>query len=118
MIWPFRKKEYTEKELLNEAFHLAMAWGTDWLQPVQERLAKAYPKLSAKELDHYNSVVQEAMKFGHDQVYSMAELHGKETSKKEFAQVFSDKFPWASNKNINHCFNQGMYYAWKDMGLK
>ncbi|QDF76651.1 MULTISPECIES: hypothetical protein [Shewanella] len=117
MIWPFRKKEYTDEELLNEAFHLAMAWGKDWLQPVQGRLAKAHPQLTEKELDHYNFLVQEAMKFGHDQVYSMAEIHGRQTSEKEFAKVFSSKFPWANGKNISHCFNQGMYYAWKDMGL-
>lgn len=117
MFWPFRKKDYTDEELKNEAFHLAMSWGKDWLQPVQGRLAKAHPQLSTKELDYFNSVAQEAMKFGHDKVYSMAELHGKQTSEKEFAEVFSNKFPWAYSKNISHCFNQGMYYAWKDMGL-
>ncbi|WP_339844590.1 hypothetical protein [uncultured Halopseudomonas sp.] len=92
MIWPFRKKEYTDEEFLNEAFHLAMAWGKDWLQPVQGRLAKAHPQLNEKELDHYNSVVQEAMKFGHDQVYSMAEIHGKKLAKRNLPRYFPKSF--------------------------
>ena len=117
MIWPFRKKEPANEDVLNEAFHFAMAWGKDWLQPVQDRLAKAYPQLSKKELDQYNTLAQEVMKFGHAQVYSLAELHGKQTSEKEFAEILLSKYPWVNKKNISHCFSQGMYYAWKDNGL-
>ena len=74
-----------------------MAWGKDWLLPVQGRLAKAYLQLTQKELDRYNLLAQEAMKFGHGQVYSMAEIHGKPTSKQAFSQLFSRKFPWANS---------------------
>ena len=109
---------YEEAEILNDGLRLAMAWGKHWMQPIQSRLAKVYPDLSSGELDHYNAVCVAAMKFGHDTVYEMAKIAGKSTSKSEFETQFKGKYPWVNDKNLGHCFSQGMYYAWKDMGFK
>ena len=117
MVWPFRKRQYTEESILNEALHLAMDWGKDWLQPIQSRLGKAYPKLSQSELDSYNAIAQESMRFGNSQVYSMAEKEGSGVSQELFSAVFRAKYSWANDKNISRCFSQGMYYAWKDLGF-
>jgi hypothetical protein len=116
--WMFSKSEpYKTEDILNNGLHLAMAFGKDWLKPIQSRLANKYPGLSIDELNTYNGQCQEAMKFGHDAVYSMAEKQGKNTSKVEFQLLYSAKYPWVTAKNIKGIFNQGMYYAHKDMGF-
>ena len=116
--WMFSKKEpYNKEDILNDGLHLAMAFGKDWLKPIQGRLAKKYPALSIDELNKYNNQCQEAMKFGHDTVYAMAEKQGKSTNKEDFQSRYSVEYPWAKPKNIKALFNQGMYYAHKDMGF-
>ena len=116
--WLKRKKEpYDEEEILNDGLDLAMAFGKHWLQPIQTRLSKIYPALSEEELNEYNAKVQEAMKFGHSTVYSLAEKDGKDTKPEEFNDIYIQKYPWVNSKNIKHLFSQGMYYAWKDFGF-
>ena len=112
-----KKPPYDKEEILNVGLHLAMAFGQNWLEPIQSRLSKKYPALSSGELDEYNAACKEAMKFGHDTVYSMAETHGKNTNIEEFKPVYTEKYPWVSLKNIKGIFNQGMYYAYKDLGF-
>lgn len=54
--------------LLNEGLAMGMEFGTNWLQPIQKRLAKKHPQLSQAELDEYDRVCREAMNFGHTQL--------------------------------------------------
>lgn len=91
-----------------------MEWGTDWLRPIQERLSRIAPDLTEEELDYFNSICQEAMKFGHDKMHELAEKQGSSVDIDEFSGIFKQRFAWASKENIAHCFSQGMYYAWKD----
>lgn len=111
-----RKQPYNENQILNDGLDYAMEFGSNWLQPIQSRLVKLYPKLSDIELDDYNSKCQAAMKTGHEQVYALAEESGKDASFEAFVASYSKSFPWVSDKNLKHIFSQGMYYAWKDMG--
>jgi len=116
--WLFgKKKPYNEIEILNFGLKLAMSFGKDWLKPIQPRLAKIYPDLTETELNIVNARCQEAMKFGHDTVYSMAEVKGKETNKEDFVRLFKGKYPWVNSANTNGVFSQGMYYAYKDLGF-
>jgi hypothetical protein len=107
-------RKYGENALLNYALELAQEWGENWLLPIQERLGKAYPQLSPQELEHYNAVVQAAMKCGHDLVYSMAEEYGKDVSEPNWRETYLAQYPWVDKKNLSHLFSTGMYYAWKD----
>ena len=96
---------------------LAMAFGKDWLEPIQERLLKKYPELTQEEQDKYNSICQKAMRYGHDKMYSFAENEGKNLDKENFNKFFLNKYPWANNKIIKYVYNQGLYYVHKDFGF-
>lgn len=103
--------------LLNQGLKLAMQWGKDWLMPVHCRLAQRFPALSQEQLDELNTTCQAAMSFGHRVVYDLAEKFGKETMREDFARSMSTVYPWVNEANMSQLFNQGMYYAWKDMGF-
>jgi len=109
--------ETRREEQLNAGLALAMEWGENWLKPIQARLRLRYPQLSQAELDEFNRLSQEAMKFGHDTAYELAMAAAKRVHASDFAPIFKARYPWASDKNIAHLFSQGMYYAWKDGGL-
>jgi len=104
--------------ILDDGLALAMEWGSNWLQPIQARLRQKYPKFSAAELDAYDSVCRAAMKFGHETVYSLAQKHGKNPEYEDFARELRKRYAWASPNNLSQLFSQGMYYLWKDGGLK
>ncbi len=112
-----KKADYSKEELFNSGLSLAMEWGENWLESIQDRLSKAYPNLSVEELNQYNASCRAAMKFGHETVYNMAEKYGKETKQEEFEVIFLQRYPLANKKNASHLFSQGMYYAWKDFGF-
>lgn len=101
-------------EQLNAGLALAMEWGENWLKPIQARLRLRYPQLSQAELDQFNSLCQEAMKFGHDTVYELAQEAGTKTRVSDFESRFRTRYPWADARNVSHLYSQGMYYAWKD----
>lgn len=112
-----KKTEYSREEILNAGLNLAMEFGENWLQPIQERLSKKYPHLSAEDLVEYNTLCKSAMNFGHEIVYELAEQHGKETKYEKFEPIYIQKYSWVSRKNLSRLFSQGMYYAWRDMGF-
>ncbi len=117
MTTKMKTRSYSEEEILNKSLLLAMEWGKNWLQPIQKRLGKLYPKLSPGELDRYDSIARKAMEYGHSTVYKMAEVVGIAIHKKEFAVKFKAKYEWVSDENIGRCFSQGRYYAFKDIGF-
>ena len=103
-----------EDALRNYALELAQEWGEQWLQPIQQRLAKALPHLSPEELDNYNAVAQAAMMDGYNLVYTMAEQNRKQIKEPEWRSAYLDKYPWVDRRNLAHLFSTGMYYAYKD----
>jgi hypothetical protein len=113
-----RRKPNIEKQgeeaLLNYALDLAQEWGDEWLEPIQERLSMAYPNFTREELDKYNAIAQDAMKYGHDLVYSMAEKQGKDIEESKWKETYLSRYPWVDSKNLKHLFSTGRYYAWKD----
>ena len=96
---------------------MAMEFGKNWLQPIQERLSKKYHHLNAEELEQYNAMCQAAMSFGHEIVYALAEEHGKEAKYDQYEPIYTQHYSWVNKKNLSRLFSQGMYYAWKDMGF-
>jgi hypothetical protein len=110
-----------EAEILNHGIRLAMEFGENWLQPIQNRLAKKFTHLNATELDAYNHICRGAMDSAHSHIYNtLAKLD--ETSekiasrelKKNFREYMRNNYTWISGSNLTRLFNQGMYYAWKD----
>ena len=113
MLRFFRKESYIEEDILNAGLNLAMEFGQNWLQPIQERLAKKYPKLNSTKLDEYNDVCQSAMKLGHDSMFKLSENNDVETRVEELAEIVREQYPWVTDKNISKLYSQGMYYSMK-----
>jgi hypothetical protein len=111
-----RKQNNDHDEILNEGLSLAMEWGKNWLQPIQERLQRAHPELSKDELDDLNDKAQAAMRFDYDLVYASVERDGKAIGDRDFAREVKSRYPWVNEKNVRHMYSPGRYYAWKDFG--
>jgi hypothetical protein len=105
-----------DERILNVGLDLAMEFGKNWLQPIQQRLAKKFPKLSPAELDEYERACREAMVFGHAQVpVQWKRADGQEkTARRLFDEVVLAAHPWITATNLSHLFSQGCYYAAKD----
>jgi hypothetical protein len=120
--WLTRQKQQTpptgREPIWNDGLEMAMEWGENLLKPIQPRLASRYPALTPAELDEINTLCQAAMKFGHETVYGLASRSGSRTKLESFATVMKRRYPWVDAKNVSRLFNQGMYFAWKDMGFE
>lgn len=103
--------------LLNQGLDLAMEWGSDWLKPIQERLAQRQPTLTAAERDEINAICQAAMRYGHQTVYALAEANGNNARREDFDAAMHSRYPWVDADNRARLFSQGMYYAWKNLGF-
>lgn len=88
----------TDSPVLNAGLELAIAFGPDWLKPIQARLAVKYPELIRAELNAYDAACREAMCFGHRQLAVV----WKEAERNELlARTFL-------------LVSQSFYDAWKD----
>jgi hypothetical protein len=105
-----------EDQILNTGLDMAMEWGEHWLQPIQERLRKRYPRLSQSELDEYNAKCQATMKYGHNEVSRcwQAAAGNEHAAQEKFHKQMLDHYPWVSTDNLRRLFSQGCYYAWKN----
>lgn len=115
------KEEPTESDILNSGVLLAMKFGKDWLQPIQERLGRKYKFLSIAELDSYNAICKEVMDSSHRFVYdTLANCEKANTTitnkdlKESHRHYLSTKYSWLTKSSIKYLLNQGMYYARKD----
>lgn len=99
--------------LLNEGLALAMAWGQDWLMPIQTRLRQRHPALSEQELDEINAFCQTAMKFGHAEALNQAPDQPDDAKKAAFSIAVKARYPWINDENLSQLYSQGMYYAMK-----
>lgn len=100
-------------EILNTGLSLALAWGTDWLKPIQPRLAEQFPALTSDELDEVNTICQQAMRAGHQLVASLAKKDGLNVRFSEWETEFTHHYPWVNHENLSRLFSQGMYYNLK-----
>lgn len=94
--------------LANDALHLAMEWGKDWLKPTQERMRTLHPALTDAQLDACDALAQEAMRYGHRLVYDSPNCE-----RTSFAVALRAKYAWVSDANLTRLHSQGQYYAMK-----
>ena len=97
-----------DEKIANEALHLAMEWGEDFMKPTQPRLRKLHPRLTRKKLDEYDAVARAAMNFGHNYLYDRPD-----SAFDTFAEEVRRQAPWASGENLSRLYTQGQYYAHK-----
>ena len=108
-------------DALNLSVDLALAWGTDWLQPIQSRLAAKNSALSTAELDEYNELSQGVLKTGFklitdilEGVYDKRETIKEKDLRAAFIADMRGRFPWMNEVNLKKILSQGLYYAWKN----
>ncbi|HMR78253.1 MAG TPA: hypothetical protein PKD61_24260 [Polyangiaceae bacterium] len=108
-----------EASILNVALELAMAFGKDWLAPVQPRLRSRYPSLSFDELDAYDAACRRVLALSRQQAPACWRKAGARQSDalKYFGEAVRVSFPWVNRDNLAHLFSQGCYYAWKNGDL-
>jgi hypothetical protein len=66
-------KNISEELILNHGYKLALEFGKDWLQPVNERLRKKYPNLSNKDLVKINAHVERLRSEASEFIYQRLE---------------------------------------------
>ena len=91
-----------------------MAFGENWLSPIQGRLSAKFPQLTPDALDAYDRVCRAAMTFGHEQVIKVQEAKGKAEQFRLIRDAVLERHPWVTGENLDRLFSQGCYYAWKD----
>ena len=98
-----------------------MEWGMNWLQPINQRIAKRFSYLTSDEIEELNTTCRAAMRAGHDFIYATLERatdSGETIAEAKLHSAFEahvkGHYEWVSTKNLHHMFGQGMYYAWKD----
>ena len=88
-----------------------MAWGEDWLQPIQARLAERHPGLAPAERDRLDALCRATMRHGHETVARLAATRGMDVDIGEFEAIVREHSPWIDRDNLARLFSQGMYYA-------
>ena len=116
-----KKKILTQEEILNLSVVLALEWGQNWNQPIQERLTKKLPSLTTTELDELNGKSKEVLSTGFEilrttleNLTDRGETISEKVLKMDFERELNALYPWISQDNIKSIYNQGRYYSWKD----
>ena len=99
--------------LLNEGLALAMDWGDNWLSPIQARLHKLHPSLSAAELEECNATCQSAMHLAYEAVHASIRDGSSAVSLEALASIVRARHPWVDDENLARLLRQGIYYAAK-----
>ncbi len=77
-----------DEQILNVGLDLALEWGMNWLQPIQERLAARFPPLTPAQLDSYDQLCREVMNWGFQQ--APLRWHEAGGSEAEAYRLFKD----------------------------
>lgn len=108
--------------ILNKALELALK---NLGEPIQKRLAKQYPNLSATELEDYNNRCHEVIEAGHKLADKALSQVWKDQGWKKlgdidtkivysaFRREIKQPYPWLDKDNMSHIFSQGIYAALK-----
>ena len=113
------KWRYKRDRILNSGLLLALEFGKNLLQPIQERLGKLYPLLSEAELDSYNEQCHNAMKFGREEMLKIIDINRNSSDDlfnaqlDEFVVMYKLKFPWIEEKTFSRLYSQNIYYSMK-----
>ena len=116
----FKQKHPRKEKILNQGLSLAIGFGNNWLQSINDRFKTKYPFLSDVEIIEYNDVCQNVTRQGHELIYDSLDkllnsnnTIGNSQLKKQFDIYMKSNFDWVSNNNLRRLYSQGCYYAWK-----
>jgi hypothetical protein len=117
----FLKSKSDESSILNSGLDMAMEFGEYFRQPIQSRLSKKYPSLTAEQLDQYNSMCTTAMESGFKFVDSILEplatsnqTISEANLKKHLFHHMKANYPWINKDNLDRLYSQSCYFAFKN----
>jgi hypothetical protein len=100
---------------------MALEFGPNLNQPVNNRLKLKFPDISDKDLDQINQLCYLVRDKSHHFIYStLAKVANKKqtipASELEMGlkQYLDSKYLWINAENLGRLYSQGCYYAWKD----
>ncbi len=103
-----------ENEILNTGLSLALEFGPDWLKPIQERLTKRYPNLSAKELDDCEALCRKVRENSNQHFLTLLKKTPDENVLRDSHRSYLlENYPWIGEKNLGSLVSQAFYYAMK-----
>ncbi len=124
MIWFIQRLfgfKKTKEGILNDGLEISLQWGRNWMQPIQDRLKRRFPKLTKEELDFYDSICRKTRDNGLNFIFDRLKeacdndlLLDKGRFRSDFNKMMLGESGWITRSNLNRIFSQGMYYAWKD----
>jgi hypothetical protein len=102
-------------EILDHGLTLALAFGPEWLQPIQPQLARRFPTLSSRELDEYDAHCRQVRDVAQQRLSELAIGAGElDTVRDQWEAEIRAKHPWISEENLRHLYSQGCYYLYKN----
>jgi hypothetical protein len=117
----FIKPKNDESSILNAGLDMAMEFGENFRQPIQERLSKKFRSLSPEQLNHYNTVCLMAMKEGNDfltdllsHLSSSHQTIREADLKHQLISFMKTRYSWINQNNLDRLYSQGCYYAFKN----
>ncbi len=117
----FNNRASGETEVLNAGLDMAMEFGENFRQPIQQRLAKKFKSLRPEQLDHYQSECSTAMHAGNNFVNEVLEklcaAHQKIREaelKKQLSAFMTSRYPWINKNNLDRLYSQSCYYAFRN----
>jgi hypothetical protein len=102
-------------DILDHGLRLALAFGPDWLQPIQERLARRFPTLSRGELDEYDARCRQVRDAAQRRLGELVATAGDlDAVREQWNAEVRAEHPWLSEETLGHLYSQGCYYLYKD----
>lgn len=111
-----RRPRASPDALLNEGLELAMDWGSEWLSPINSRLLKLHPYLSAGELEELNSTCQGATQLARETIHRALKDSATTPSVAVLSPAIHRRYPWVDQRNLERLLRHGVYYAAKAGG--
>lgn len=97
-------------EMMNHALELATEWGENFRKPIDERMLRIYPNLSADQIARLKKLADEAESY----ILRLAddELAGN-ISESDIVPMARERYPWVDESQLYRIKNIGMYWARK-----
>ncbi|MBL8124979.1 MAG: hypothetical protein KIT61_13665 [Pyrinomonadaceae bacterium] len=97
-------------EMMNHALAFATEWGENFRKPIDERMLRIYPNLSAGRIARLKKLADEAESY----ILRLAEdeLAGN-ISESDIVPMARERYPWVDERQLYRIKNIGMYWARK-----
>lgn len=108
--------DWADTALRNQALALAMAWGPEWLQPIQGRLAAAQLNLDASQRDALDVLARQTIGAGREALLDLLRDQRDDLalpSIEAFSASLGPSFAWLDATQLSRLYSQSIYYLRK-----